>query len=52
MMEPDRLLEMMQSTLLLNDKRLVDIDSKRAELTKKCQEEEHKITTVCSEFMS
>jgi len=52
MMEPDRLLEMMQSTLLLNDKRLVDIDSKRAGLTKECQEEEQKITTVCSEIMS
>jgi len=46
------MIEMMQSTLLLNDKRLVDIDSKRAELTKKCQEEEQKITTVCSEIMS
>jgi len=51
-MESDRLLEMMQSTLLLNDKRLVDIDSRRAELTKYCQEEEQKISTVSSEIMS
>ena len=45
----DTLLERLQSSLLHNDKSLELIDTRREELKRICQEEEDKITTLCSE---
>merc|ERR1712096_294500 len=41
-------LEKLQTKLMMNDNKLKDIDSSRKELTRICQEEQGKITALCS----
>eukprot|EP00092_Neocalanus_flemingeri_P030596 GFUD01033220.1.p1 GENE.GFUD01033220.1~~GFUD01033220.1.p1 ORF type:complete len:644 (+),score=221.26 GFUD01033220.1:60-1991(+) len=48
-MEPATLVEKIQDKLLLNDEMLKDIDDKRAELKRICEEEQNKISAVCEQ---
>ena len=51
-MELETLLERLQSRLIVNDKRLDEIDASRTELKRICQEEQGKISTMCIEVQA
>jgi len=51
-MELETLLERLQSKLIVNDKRLAEMDASRTELKRICQEEQDKISTMCTEVQA